>query len=171
MLLDRLDAIDNEILSLLYKNARLSYSDIGSKVRLSRTAVKNRISALEKSGVISGYRALIHLDDSPQMTTYVVNIEAQPEHFEKIRDTLIAEPQAITVVQTTGNCHLLAICIASGHQSMRDFLNRTYKDIPGIVSITANTVIDISKGTLLPDSTIIEVRKHEKDNISTISAK
>ena len=49
-----LDDIDNRIIHLLLKNGRASYSEIGAAVGLSRTAVKNRIRALETSGVIRG---------------------------------------------------------------------------------------------------------------------
>ena len=33
----------------------MSYSDIGEKIGLSRTAVKNRIAVLAKNGIIGGY--------------------------------------------------------------------------------------------------------------------
>ena len=36
-------------------NARLNYSDIGTMVGLSRVAVKNRMDAMEKKGIIGGY--------------------------------------------------------------------------------------------------------------------
>ena len=50
MFLEGLDALDQQIVSLLIENARLSYSDIGEKVGLSRVAVKSRIQALEQRG-------------------------------------------------------------------------------------------------------------------------
>ena len=43
MFLEGLEALDQQIVSLLIENARLSYSDIGEKVGLSRVAVKSRI--------------------------------------------------------------------------------------------------------------------------------
>ena len=55
MFLEGLDALDQQIVSLLIENARLSYSDIGEKVGLSRVAVKSRIQALEQRGVIEEY--------------------------------------------------------------------------------------------------------------------
>lgn len=42
MWISNLDDKDNQILALLLEDARMSYSDIGTKVGLSRTAVKNR---------------------------------------------------------------------------------------------------------------------------------
>ena len=59
MFLEGLDALDQQIVSLLIENARLSYSDIGEKVGLSRVAVKSRIQALEQRGVIEEYTTII----------------------------------------------------------------------------------------------------------------
>ena len=52
MFLSGLDETDQQIVKLLIKNARMSYSDIGEAVGLSRVAVKARISALEDRGII-----------------------------------------------------------------------------------------------------------------------
>ena len=46
MFLEGLDALDQKIVQLLIKNARISYSDIGQEVGISRVAVKARIQAL-----------------------------------------------------------------------------------------------------------------------------
>ena len=48
MFLDGLDEMDQKIVQLLIKNARMSYSDIAQQVGISRVAVKMRIQALEK---------------------------------------------------------------------------------------------------------------------------
>jgi Lrp/AsnC family leucine-responsive transcriptional regulator len=54
-----LDDIDREILAILQANGRLSGADIGRKVNLSQPAVSARIQRLERSGVITGYRAVV----------------------------------------------------------------------------------------------------------------
>ena len=48
MFLDGLDELDQKIVQLLIKNARMSYSDIGQKIGISRVAVKMRVQALKK---------------------------------------------------------------------------------------------------------------------------
>ena len=75
------DNIDNTILNLLLNDARMSYSDIGEKVGLSRVAVKNRVAAMERSGIIKGYKAIIDPQCAPETMTFVMNIETKPEEF------------------------------------------------------------------------------------------
>lgn len=60
MYLDGLDELDQKIIRLLIENARISYSDIGEETGISRVAVKARIQALEKRGVIEEYTTIIN---------------------------------------------------------------------------------------------------------------
>ena len=67
MYLDGLDELDQKIIRLLIENARISYSDIGEETGISRVAVKARIQALEKRGVIEEYTTcLLYTSPSPR---------------------------------------------------------------------------------------------------------
>jgi DNA-binding Lrp family transcriptional regulator len=55
----RLDGLDERIISLLRKDARSSYAEIGQQVGLSAPAVKRRVDRLRRSGVIRGFTALV----------------------------------------------------------------------------------------------------------------
>ena len=151
MIFHGLDDLDNIIVNLLLEDGRMSYSDIAEKVGLSRTAVKNRIKSLEESGIIKGYKAVINPENAPEMMTFITNIETQAEHFEECKRIFAESEQTVTIVQTTGNCHLVAICLASDVKTMRDFVNRIYKTVPGILSINAHSVLDVVKGSIIPE--------------------
>ena len=55
----QLDNFDHKIIQALTGNARISITDLSHHVNLSRNAVTNRISKLEKSGFIKGYTAIL----------------------------------------------------------------------------------------------------------------
>ena len=149
MHINGIDEKDNEIINLLLKDARMSYSDIGEKVGLSRTAVKNRIAALEKSGYITGYRAVVNPVKSTEMITYMLNIETSPASFESAKEVLVSRKEVQSLVQTTGRCHLTAICLSCDMQSMKDFVNELYKEIPDVEYINSSVVIDELKGSII----------------------
>jgi Lrp/AsnC family leucine-responsive transcriptional regulator len=60
-----LDAIDRQLLVRLRANARESHARLGEVVRLSRTAVRQRIERLERDGWIRGYTIVERADESP----------------------------------------------------------------------------------------------------------
>lgn len=58
--MEPLDRTDRRILELLQKDGRLTGAEVGRQVGLSQPAASARISRLERAGVISGYRAVVH---------------------------------------------------------------------------------------------------------------
>jgi Lrp/AsnC family leucine-responsive transcriptional regulator len=50
-----IDAIDIQLLSILKDNSRLSFADIGRKINLSPSSVRERIQKMEDTGVIKKY--------------------------------------------------------------------------------------------------------------------
>ena len=52
-----LDKIDRAILRILSHDGRISMTDLGARVGLSKTPVTARVRRLEAEGVITGYRA------------------------------------------------------------------------------------------------------------------
>jgi len=73
-----MDATDRRILSLLEKDARLTYADIGADVGLAASSVHDRVRKLEKAGVIKGYRAEIDLAAVGMPITAFVSIALRP---------------------------------------------------------------------------------------------
>jgi DNA-binding Lrp family transcriptional regulator len=145
-----IDGIDNKILKLLLEDGRMSFSELAKRVELTRTAVKNRIKALEEKGIIAGYRAVIKPNNAPETLTFVVNIETTADKFEQVKDYFAKTSETLTIVQTTGNCHLLAICIAPDVRAMREFINSAYRKVEGITCINSQAVLDIVKGEIIP---------------------
>lgn len=146
-----LEERDNQILNLLLKDGRMSFSDIGKEVGLSRVAVKNRINSLESKGIIQGYKAIVNPQNAPELMAFIVNLETSADSFELAQEYLKNSPEVLTLIQTTGECHLLAVCLVKDIQSMRHLANTIYKDIPNLKKLSANSVLDVIKGSIIPD--------------------
>ena len=78
MFLEGLDALDQKIVRLLIENARISYSDIGQEVGISRVAVKARIQALEQRGIIEEYTTIINPQKISGAVSCYFEIETLP---------------------------------------------------------------------------------------------
>lgn len=148
MRINGIDEKDNEIIELLLVDARMSYSNIAEKVDLSRTAVKNRIKNLEDKGIISGYKVILQPQEAEEMMSFIVNVETKPEVFEDVKNLFVAADETITIIQTTGKCHLTTICLSKDMKTMREFVNKMYKASDGISYINANVIMDVVKGSI-----------------------
>jgi len=54
-----IDAVDEQLISLLRANGRASYAELARQVGLSAPSVHERVGKLEAAGVITGYRAVV----------------------------------------------------------------------------------------------------------------
>ncbi|KGF70517.1 AsnC family transcriptional regulator [Hoeflea sp. BAL378] len=69
----KLDDRDIKILAILSREGRISKSELAKRVNLSATPCWERLSRLEKAGIISGYQASIELRHiAPQVTVFVM---------------------------------------------------------------------------------------------------
>ncbi|WP_461534196.1 Lrp/AsnC family transcriptional regulator [Sinomicrobium sp.] len=57
-----LDESDRHIISLLSENSRYSFAEIGRKISLSPSSVRERIQRLEDAGVIQSYGIKVNYD-------------------------------------------------------------------------------------------------------------
>ena len=81
MFLEGLDLLDQKILLLLIQNARMSYSDIGKQVGISRVAVKMRVQAMEQKGIIEEYTTIVNPQKIGGAVSCYFEIETTPKPF------------------------------------------------------------------------------------------
>lgn len=79
------DKIDAAILSELTANARVSQVELAARVGLSSTAIARRQRALEESGFIRSYQAVLDLGRFGLVTTVVVRITLDSQSDEALK--------------------------------------------------------------------------------------
>ena len=141
MFLDGMDEVDQKIVQLLIKNARMSYSDIGQQVGISRVAVKSRIKALEEKGVIEQYTAIINPQKISGAVSCYFEIELSPEHFEAAVNILRENPIITQIYRVTGRCRLHVHAVASSNEEMDNLLARVIDPLPGLLSCSCNIIL------------------------------
>ena len=128
MFLSGLDETDQQIVKLLIKNARMSYSDIGEAVGLSRVAVKARISALEDRGIIEEYTTIINPQKISGAISCYFELEMEPGRFAEVVDILNQNDLVTQIYQVSGRSKLHVHAVAAGCNVI---LSRI-KDIKGL---------------------------------------
>ena len=89
-----MDSTDRQILDLLRTNARLSYAELGRQIGLSPPAVHDRVSKLESTGVILGYRTLVEPETVGLGVTALVGIvQTDSSEADDIADQLTTLPE------------------------------------------------------------------------------
>lgn len=140
------DSTDRQIMDILKENARLSYSDIGKQVGLSRVAVKNRMDALENAGIIKGYQAIIdEKGNNASAVEFVLDINVKSDSYANVADCLAKEPYIRKLCVMSGRCRLSAYGFAPNMNELSRFVDSLYQRIKGIDALNFQVVMSTLK--------------------------
>ncbi len=136
-----LDDIDRRIVAELSRDGRLSVRTLAERVHVSRTAAHNRLQALQRRGVISGFgaqidRKAIGLDISALV---VVRIGEVP--WEQIAAKLATLPFVEKVQAVSGDIDIILTVSAPDHEQLSQAILRDIHDMPGVVSTRSHLIL------------------------------
>ena len=75
-MLDKLDKIDKQIIEILKEDSSTSVTSIKKKIKLSETAIRNRILTLKQNGIIKKFTIEINQEQIvfPDLINYQIRI-------------------------------------------------------------------------------------------------
>ncbi len=100
-----LDRYDRRILEVLQAEGRISNQELAERIGLSPSPCLRRVRALEESGIISGYRALLDAERLGLTLTALIHISMDrhtPERFAHFEDKVSALPEVMECLLITG---------------------------------------------------------------------
>ncbi|AWI84779.1 AsnC family transcriptional regulator [Alloyangia pacifica] len=142
------DYIDDRILRVLARDGRISNIALAERVGLSASACLRRVAALEKSGVIRGYRAVL----SPEKTgigfvAYVtvglgVHTKESQLAFERV---ITRAPEVKECHNITGNVEYLLRIEVTDLAAYKEFHTEVLGTLPQVSAITSYVVMGSPK--------------------------
>lgn len=140
MFLDGLDGLDRKIVQLLIRNARISYSEIGKEIGISRVAVKMRVQALEKKGIIEEYTTIINPQKISGAVSCYFEIETLPDTLNKTAELLSRNDSITQIYRVTGKSRLHVHAVTASNKEMEELITGTIDRLPGVKECTCNMI-------------------------------
>lgn len=119
-----MDELDQALISLLRRNARLSVADLAHKLRVSRGTVTNRLRKLEDAGVILGYTVRLRPEAEPERIRAWMSVLVEGNQTRAVIASLLGEPGVVKLHDTNGRWDLLAELEATSMHELSDVLER-----------------------------------------------
>ena len=149
-----LDRYDRLILNALQKDGRISNVQLAQRVSLSESACLRRVRALEESGMIDRYAALVSQAKVGLSGDVFVHIGLQREEESELaafEDAVRSIPEVMECYLMTGEFDYLLRVVVS---DMADF-ERLHRDaltrLPGVARVNSSVAIrTVQKKTELP---------------------
>jgi DNA-binding Lrp family transcriptional regulator len=136
-----MDAIDRRIVALLRENARRSFRDIGSHVRLTAPAVKRRVDRLEADGVIRGYTAQVDPGRYGWGTHAIVALYCEGRMAAaEVREAVADHPEVAAAYTVAGEASAILHVRARDTPHLEEALERI-RDTPGIIRTQTQVVL------------------------------
>ena len=146
-----LGKIDRNILRILQKDGRISYTDLAAEVGLSVTPCIERVKRLERNRFILGYTARV----SPERlgTSLVVFVQIRLNHtsqknFEEFRSSVLDLENIQSCFLVSGNYDYLLKARVKDMAAYRALLGHRILKLPAVQESTSYVVMEELKETM-----------------------
>ena len=134
----KLDRYDRSILQILQTEGRISNSALAERVNLSESACLRRMRALEESGLIEGYIALInqHKAGCPVNVFVNITLERQDEtDLRKFEEAVRKIPEVMECYLMTGDYDYVLRVVVADTADFERLHSRFLTRLPGVARV------------------------------------
>lgn len=140
-----LDRYDRQLIAELQKNARIPNQELAERIHLSPSSCLRRLRALEQSGLIAGYVALLDAKKLGLSLTALVHISMDhhtPERFANFERHIAQLPAVIECLLITGQTADYQIKVVVGDMdAYQDLLLNKITRIEGVTGVHTSFVL------------------------------
>ncbi len=140
-----IDRYDRQLLRLLQENGRMSNQELADRIGLSPSPCLRRVRALEESGVIAGYRAMVDakaLGLTLMALVYIAMDKHTPERFEHFEKEIGVIPEVLECLLITGQDADYQIkVIVRDMEAYQELLLNRINRIQGVTGVHSSFVL------------------------------
>jgi DNA-binding Lrp family transcriptional regulator len=145
---------DARILAYLQRDGRATNQQVADEVGMSTSACWRRVRALEESGIIQGYAALVAREQAGFTMSAVLHVSLE-RHDAKFVDEFVSRVtkrrEVLECFATTGDADYHLRVVVRDMKAYNDFLDEFMFRIPGIRHVRSNVILkEIKTAVALP---------------------
>jgi Lrp/AsnC family transcriptional regulator, leucine-responsive regulatory protein len=149
-----LEKQDEQILARLQKEGRTTNQQLAEDVGMSTSACWRRVRALEETGVITGYSALVDREKAGFTTSAILHVSLE-RHDAKFVDEFVsrvtARAEVLECFATTGDADYHLRVVVRDMKAYNAFLDEFMFRLPGIRYVRTNVILkEIKTRVALP---------------------
>ena len=141
----QIDATDRKIISILSENSRTSYQEIARQCGMSGAAIHQRVSKLEKTGIIYGSGIKLSPENMGYTTCAFIGVFLEKaKMYSQAIEELKKIPEVVECHYTTGNYAIFLKIYCKNNQHLMEVLSSHIQNIAGVSS--TETFISLDQG-------------------------
>jgi len=135
------DAVDRRMLEILQREGRISNAALAERLHLSPSPCLRRLRALERDGLIAGYRAVLDRHRLGLGLTVFVELKVEG-HSDRsaaaISDRLKATPEVISAHIVSGSADFLLEVVVADLAAYERLMFETLLKLPNVADVRSN---------------------------------
>ena len=147
-----MDNVDIKILKCLKENAREKASAIADKIKLSVSAVTERIRRMEANGIISKYTVIVDQQQIGNDVSAVVEVAlSHPRYTSDFLSMIESLPSVVSCYTVTGDFDYILHVVTSSTAGL-DEIFRKLRSFDGVTTTKTHMILRVTKNeyTILP---------------------
>lgn len=136
------DELDMEILEILEKDGRASYSEIATALKLNESTIRKRVHALQNHGVIKKFSVVIEPSRIGINSVAIVGVDTEPVKLLEVAQKLSELPDAKYVATSTGDHMIMAEIWCKDGKELSKILSEKIGRINGVKKICPAIILE-----------------------------
>jgi len=145
---------DRRILALLQQNGRMTTQELADAVGLSTSACWRRVKALQESGVIDRYAAIVNARKAGFGLSSMVHVSLarhERQNVDQFIREVLRHPEVLECFATSGEADFHLRVVVRDIDAYNEFLDSFIFKLPGVSQVRSNIVLkEIKADTALP---------------------
>jgi Lrp/AsnC family transcriptional regulator for asnA, asnC and gidA len=139
-LIKKLDKKNIELLKLLQKDGRASYTALAKEIGISETAIYMRMKKLMNEGYIKKFQAILDSNKLGLNLIAFIGIKASPSKYDDVLKELVKMPEICELYDITGEYYCLAKVRSINQEELAKILDKI-GHIDGVISSDTKIVL------------------------------
>lgn len=135
---------DKEILNIIQRDGRISYSEITKKTGIPEATIRFRVNRLVKKGVIRGFAALLN----PSMIGFSVSgailLKIDSANIDDVINELINSSETSYIYRSTGEYDVVIVIYARDINHFNEYVKKI-KKINGVKVVRVSVTTELIK--------------------------
>lgn len=136
-----LSKLDSALLNILVKDGRASFADIARQLNISRAHARARVQALQKSGVIELFGAVINPEKLGKVISTFVDVKVAPAAMDRISKELADCNEVVSLYIMSDLQSLHVHALTDSYESFDTFVQQHIFNRPEILSVDCKTLM------------------------------
>ncbi len=136
-----MNKLDQDILNLLVRDARMPFADIARELGISRAHARNRVQAMVEAGVIEQFAAVVNPDKLGKAVSSFVDLRVRPADIETVAQELAACAEVVSLYIMNDLQSLHIHTLTDTHEAFEAFVRRRIFNRPEILSADCKTLL------------------------------